>query len=212
MTSASDVQFWDRVAQKYARTKISDPAGYARTMDRTRALLKPGDRVLEPGCGTGTTALALAGSVHSYLATDISPQMIAIAKGKHAANPVAGLTFRTGTTASLVAQDAPFDAVLAFNFLHLVHDLPDTLRRIHEMLAPGGLFISKTPCIGDMNLLIRRIMLPAMRAIGKAPHVLVFGAAELRTQFPAAGFEILTEESHATKGKIIRPYIVARKA
>jgi hypothetical protein len=42
------------------------------------------------------------------------------------------------------------------------------LHSIHDMIFPGGLFISKTPCIAEMNLLIRRFMLPAMRAVGKA--------------------------------------------
>jgi len=211
MTTASDARFWDRAARKYARSKIADPGGYERTLERTRALLKPGDRVLELGCGTGTTALRLAGAVQSYLATDISPEMIAIADEKHAAGPIPGLTFRAETADSLSAQGTQFNAVLAFSYLHLVRDLPDTLRRIHDVLAPDGVFISKTPCVGDMNLMIRRVLLPAMRAVGKAPHVSVFRAGALSERFHAAGFDILVSESHATSGKDIRPFVVARK-
>jgi hypothetical protein len=33
-----------------------------------------------------------------------------------------------------------------------VRDLPDTLARIHTLLRPGGLFVSKPPCVGKMNL------------------------------------------------------------
>ena len=211
MTSASDARFWNRAARKYAKSKIADPGGYERTLAQTRALLNPGDRVLELGCGTGTTALRLAGSVQHYRATDISAEMIAIAHEKHAASPIPGLSFHVETAGAVPAQAVPFNAVLAFSFLHLVRDLPDTLRRIHDMLAPEGLFISKTPCVGDMNLMIRRVLLPAMRAVGKAPHVLLFRAPELSAQFRAAGFEILVSESHATRGKDIRPYIVARR-
>lgn len=211
MPLSGDAQFWDRAARKYAKSKIADLVGYERTLERTRALLKSADRVLELGCGTGTTALHLAGGVQSYRGADISTEMIAIADEKHAARTIPGLTFSTATAESLSAQGARFDAVLAFSYLHLVRDLPDTLRCIHEMLVPGGLFISKTPCVGEMNLLIRRIMLPAMRAVGKAPHVTIFDGAELKAQVSAAGFELIANERHATKGKDVRAFIVARK-
>jgi len=203
MSTASDARFWDRTSRTYARGAIADQAAYERTLDRTRALLGPEDRVLELGCGTGTTALRLAGDVHSYLATDISAAMIAIAEQKHAAAPVPVLAFRTATAEALTP--GPFDAVLGFNYLHLVRDLPGTLRRIHALLEAEGLFISKTPCVGDMN------PLPAMRAIGRAPYAGVFRAAELSRLIHAAGFDILAVESHATRGDDARPYIVARK-
>ena len=211
MSTASDARFWDRTSRKYATAAIADQAGYERTLDRTRAQLRPDDRVLELGCGTGTTALRLAGDVHSYLATDISAEMIAIAEGKRPAGPIPSPVFRTATTEALAPEDGQFDAVLGFNYLHLVRDLPDTLRRIHALLAAEGLFISKTPCLGDMNPLIRLALLPAMRAIGKAPYVSAFRAAELSQLIGAAGFDIRATESHATKGNDTRPYIVARK-
>ncbi|MEW6639897.1 MAG: class I SAM-dependent methyltransferase [Pseudomonadota bacterium] len=210
MSIASDARFWDRASRTYARGAIADPAGYERTLDRTRTLLGSGDRVLELGCGTGTTALVLAGHVQSYLATDISAAMIAIAEEKLVARAIPALVFRTATAEALTCEATAFNAVLGFNYLHLVRDLPGTLRRIHAMLAAGGLFISKTPCVGDMTPLIR-LVLPAMRMIGKAPYAGVFRAVELRQQIVAAGFDILASESHATKGRDNRPYIVARK-
>lgn len=190
---------------------IADRAGYERTLDRTRALLGSRDRVLELGCGTGTTALQLAGDVQDYLATDISVEMTAIANEGHAANPIPALVFRTATAEALAPDAAQFNAVLGFNYLHLVRDLPSTLRRVHALLAAEGLFISKTPCVGDMNPLIRFALLPAMRAIGRAPYAGVFRAADLSQHICAAGFDILATESHATKGNDNRPYIVARK-
>ena len=211
MPTPSDAQFWDREAPGYARTRIADPRGYERTLDRARALLRPGDRVLELGCGTGSTALRLAGVVHSYLATDISAGMIAIAEAKRTADPVPGLAFRTATADDVATEPAQFDTILAFSYLHLVRDLPGTLAHIHGLLRPGGLFLSKTPCVAEMNPLIRRVLLPAMRAVGKAPHVTLFTSAELSRQVYTAGFEILTTERHATKGKDLRPYIVAHR-
>ena len=211
MSAAGDALFWDRISRKYAADKIADQTGYERTLDRTRALLTPGDRVLELGCGTGTTAFRLAGGVQSYLATDISAGMIAIAEEKLAADPVPSLSFRTGTMETMTFEAGRFNAVLGFNYLHMVRDLPGTLRRIHALLAPADLFISKTPCLGDMNPLISLVLLPGMRAFGKAPYVSVFRQSELCRSINAAGFEILSTENHATRGNDRRPCIVARK-
>jgi ubiquinone/menaquinone biosynthesis C-methylase UbiE len=210
MSIASDARFWDRTSRKYAESAIADQAGYERSLERTRALLGSSDRVLELGCGTGTTALRLAGDVQGYLATDVSAGMIAIANEKHAAGPIPALVFRTATAEALTSEAVQFNAVLGFNYLHLVRDLPGTLRSIHALLAAEGLFISKTPCLGDMNPLIR-LALPAMRAIGKAPYAGVFRAADLSQHIAAAGFDILAIENHAAKGNDKRPYIVARK-
>jgi ubiquinone/menaquinone biosynthesis C-methylase UbiE len=211
MSITNDARFWDRSSRKYAISAIADPNGYERTLERARAHLQPGDSVLELGCGTGTTALRLADGVRSYLATDISGGMIAIADEKLAVESIPALTFRTATAEELVHEESRFDAVLGFNYLHLVRNVPDTLRSIHVLLKPGGLFISKTPCLGDMNPLIRLLLLPAMRAIGKAPHVSSLGASALEQLIIGAGFDVLVRESHASKGKDQRPYIVARK-
>lgn len=211
MSTASDARFWDRISKKYARDAIADQGGYERTLDRTRTLLKPDDRVLELGCGTGSTALRLAGDVSSYLATDISAGMIAIAREKLAASPIPALSFHTATAEDAMLERGRFNAVLGFNYLHIVRDVPGTLRRINTLLAPEGLFISKTPCLGDMNPLIRHVLLPGMRAIGQAPYVSVFRQAEFCRLVSAAGFDILATENHATKGNDRRPCIVARK-
>ncbi|MDO8324723.1 MAG: class I SAM-dependent methyltransferase [Phenylobacterium sp.] len=211
MSTASDARFWDRISRKYAKDAIADLGGYERTLDRTRALLNPDDQVLELGCGTGSTALRLAGDVRRYLATDLSAGMIAIAREKQAASPIPALAFQVATAEAPTLEAGGFDAVLGFNYLHMVRDVPGTLRRIHTLLAPRGLFVSKTPCLGDMNPLLSGVLLPAMRAVGRAPYVSVFRQAELCELVSAAGFDILAAENHATKGDDRRPCIVARK-
>lgn len=211
MSTESDARFWDRTSQKYARDAIADQGGYDRTLERTRALLNPDDRVLELGCGTGSTALRLAGAVKSYLATDLSAGMIAIARDKRSAAVVPTLAFQVATAESALFGSGRYDAVLGFNYLHMVRDVSGTLRRIHALLAPGGLFISKTPCLGDMNPLLGRVLVPGLRAIGKAPYVSVFRQAELCRLVNSAGFDILATENHASRGNDRRPCIVARK-
>lgn len=207
MTETKDTRFWNKAAQKYAESKISDQEGYERSLERYHALLGADDRVLELGCGTGSTALALAPGVSSYLATDLSDEMISIARAKPGAAP--GLSFQVATAEDLV-DGGGFTAVLGLNYLHLVHDLPTTLARIYELTAPGGMFLSKTPCVGQMSPLIR-MAIPVMQWVGKAPHVAVLTEDDLTQAITAAGFTIESTEYHGSKGKDVRAVIVARK-
>lgn len=211
MSMSADTEFWNRAAPKYAAGPVADIGGYERTLARVQGLLGPADRVLELGCGTGSTALRLAGGTASYVATDFSAQMVAIAEEKLAAAPVGGLSFRVASAEALALEAPRYDAVLGFNYLHLVGDLRGTLAAIHEILAPGGLFVSKTACLADMNLFIR-MAVPLMQLVGKAPHVNVFTAAALAEAVSEAGFQIVAIEHHASKGKDWRPVIVARKS
>ena len=211
MSIERDIRFWDRTARKYVKAAVADPAGYAQTLERTRARLCSGMRVLELGCGTGTTAFQLAPDVHSYLATDISSAMIAIARHRLADRPIPQLSFCAAAAEGLVTASGRYNAVLGFNYLHLVRNLQATLRSIHDLLEPAGLFISKTPCLQDMNPLMRAIVLPAMRVVGIAPYVGAFPSSGLEQQIAATGFDIVAVERHASGGKDARPYIVACK-
>ena len=103
-----------------------------------------------------------------------------------------------------------FDAVLAFNVLHLIVDRASTYARVHRLLRPGGLFITKTPCLGEMNPLIR-LALPVARAIGKAPTVKVFRAKDIEQEIAAAGFTIVERARHGTARKDPRIFIFAQK-
>ncbi len=203
--------FWDKIALKYANSTLSDQAGYEKTLKRVGSFVWPKAEVPELGCGTGTSALQLATTASRYTATDISPGMIAVAAEKLVKSPTANLGFEVATAETLVREQRQFDVVLGFDYLHLVSDLEETLGSIHALLKPGGLFISKTPCLGNMNPLIR-LAIPVMRLFGKAPDtVLTFSMDGLQKAIEKAGFEIETREFHGTKGKDVRPFIVARR-
>ena len=210
MSTTESERFWDQRARKYAAGTIGDVAGYERTLERTRAHIGAQDSVLELGCGSGSTALRLAEGAARFLATDISAEMIAIAREKLMETPVAGLTFRQATAERLAVEEARFDVVLGFNYLHLAGPPDETLGHIRELLVPGGLFISKTPCVSDMNPLVR-LAVRVMQAIGKAPGVSRVSEQGLREALERAGFEVLVCERHASKGRDDRPFIVARK-
>ncbi len=204
-------RFWNRIARKYAADPIADQAGYEATLRRVEALLSTDQDVLEIGCGTGSTALRLAPSTRRLLATDVSSGMIAIAREKLAVAPVSPLHFAVADADVPVSDPAVHDTVLAFNLLHLVSDLDRTLAFVVRALRPGGLFVSKTPCISEMHPLVPRVALPLMRAIGKAPPVLCFTGQQLQDAIVGQGLVIDAIERHGTRGRDIRVFIVARK-
>ena len=147
----------------------------------------------------------------SLLATDVSSAMIAIANEKLAARPVPRLRFAVADADAPVSATAAYDTVLAFNLLHLVGDLDQVLGSVAQCLRPGGLLISKTPCVAEMNPLIPWLALPLMRAIGKAPSVVSFKVDALQAAITRQGLDIVAVERHGTRGKDIRAFIVARK-
>ncbi len=161
MTIAAATRFWDRIAERYAADPIKDMAGYERTLERTAALLKPTDSVVEIGCGTGTTALRLAPSVSRIIASDVSPAMIAIARKKAEAQGCANVTFEAraaeepGGPAGFTTPSWPSMSCIWSPIA------PAVLAEAHRLLKPGGLFISKTPCLKEMNPLIR-LAIPVM--------------------------------------------------
>ena len=102
--------------------------------------------------------------------------------------------------------------VLAFNVLHLLKDIPATLRAAHHALEPGGLLITKTSCLRSAKLPLRVIValiLPLMRLVGKAPYVKSLTKSELDLMIEAAGFQIVETVGSAKDPS--RHYVVARR-
>lgn len=206
------VRFWDKVADKYAKDRIADPEAYEYTLGRTLSYLKASDHVIEFGAGTASTALRIAPQVQSYLATDLSAQMVRIGREKLAESPVPGLSIRQGGIEASGSETC--DAVLAFNLFHLCADIPGTLTRLYEMLREGGLFISKTPCLADHPGWVKRtalrVAIPLMQMAGKAPRpVTLLRIKELDGMVRNAGFEIIETGNYPASAP--SRYIVARK-
>jgi ubiquinone/menaquinone biosynthesis C-methylase UbiE len=112
----------------------------AKVLDLAR--LKPGESVLDVGCGTGTLAIAAkrrvgpAGRVHGI---DASPEMIARAR-KKATKAGVEVTFENAVVEQLPFADGSFDAVLSTVMLHHLgrkarQQCASEMRRV---LKPGG--------------------------------------------------------------------------
>ncbi|KAA5601153.1 class I SAM-dependent methyltransferase [Blastochloris sulfoviridis] len=204
MAKAGHVKFWDRIADRYAARPVKDPAAYEAMLADAAGRLGPTDRVLEIGCGTGSTAIRLAPHVAAWTATDFSPEMLRIARAKPAPENLRFVLADAGNA----FDGGPFDAICAFQVLHLVGDLPGTLSGIHANLKPGGLMIAKTWCFAEMGLKLRSLFL-ALRVLGMFPSAKALTKIALRQAIRDAGFEIEDERVFGTNPH--GPYIVARK-
>jgi ubiquinone/menaquinone biosynthesis C-methylase UbiE len=199
--------FWNGMAQRYADSPMRNPQMWEKTLELTRARLAPEASVLELGCGTGSTALRLAPHLGRYTGTDDASGMIGIAREKLAGTPVEGLSFDTARTGDGSLPEGPFDAVLAFNLLHLVPDLPATLAEARDLLKPGGYLITKTPCLGGNRYAALWPVVSVLRLIGKAPPLRFIGANRLEAQIAAAGFDILERGDYPPPSR----FVVARR-
>ncbi len=106
------------------------------------AHLKPGESVLDVGCGTGTLAIAArrhVGSGGDVTGIDASPQMLARAERK-AKKAGAAVHFTRAAAQALPFPDARFDAILA---TVMFHHLPrkgraECAAEMRRVMKPGG--------------------------------------------------------------------------
>ena len=198
--------FWNRVARRYAAMPMRKPETWEETLARTARHLHPGAQVLELGCGTGSTALRLAPHVAHYTATDDAAEMIAIATERAADLPT--LHFKQGRPGDGSLPQGPFDAILAFNLLHLLPDLPAALAEARNLLKPGGLLITKTPCLGGPWLALWPIV-RILGVFGKAPPIRFLSPTTLEARITASGFTILDRDDLPRRPP--SRFLVARK-
>lgn len=205
--------FWDKISEKYAKTPISNEEAYQLTLNKTRGYLKQDDLVLEVGCGTGSTALLLAGDVRQIVASDYSDKMLDVGRRNAQAQNIGNVKFVQADVCDAVLAGESYDAVLAHNILHLLEDIPAAISTIHERLKPGGFFISKTVCQfgagAPLKWRLMKLILPLMQMIGKAPYVNFMTVQELEGLITDGGFRIV-ESGNYPKTHISR-YIVAQK-
>lgn len=202
-------EFWDKKAAGYAQSPISDEATYQRKLAETQRLFTPDMRILEYGCGTGTTAIQHAPYVQHIDAIDISGNMLDIARSRARAAGVDNIDFKRATLAQYDADAASLDAVLALNVIHLLPDRETVLRETARILKPGGMFVSSTACLGNSWLRLIKLLVPAGKRLGIMPDLFILSENELAGEIQRAGFEIESQWHHG-KGDI-GVFIIARK-
>jgi ubiquinone/menaquinone biosynthesis C-methylase UbiE len=103
--------------------------------------VRPGDRVLEIGCGHGVAAALVCERLDGghLTAVDRSPKMIEAAARRNAAHIEAGKAeFLVGSLEDIDLGERRFDKILAVR-VGLFHREPERAHRLAERwLAPGG--------------------------------------------------------------------------
>ena len=199
--------FWDWIASRYSKQPVADEASYRQKLAKTREYLTPESKVLEFGCGTGSTAIAHAPFVSYVLATDISANMVAIGREQADSAGLENIEFSQSSLLEIENVDAQWDVILGLNVLHLLDDCEREIQRAFELLKPGGVFITSTPCIADMPGVFKLIA-PVFKWIPFMPNLYPFSLDSLKSCLRRAGFEI---EYEWRPGPDKAVFIVARK-
>lgn len=200
-------KFWDKTANKYSKKPVPNEDVYQIKKDLTREYFTPESTVFEFGCGTGTTAISHAPFVKHVTATDISPEMLRIAKEKAEAADISNVTFKPWNVDADPISGTDYDVVMAHSILHLVEDLPGAIEKSHAMLKTGGILVSSTGCLADKMGFLRPVLW-FMKRIGKAPHIAFITTKSLEENLEGAGFK--TIHSWHPKGNV-DVFIVSRK-
>lgn len=171
VASAEYVVLKQSIYREYSRSYDEDRqrfvsgAALASRIDWALEPLKPGQHLLDLGCGSGELLLAALGRTRGQgrsVGLDLTPEMLALAgtrtggrTGLIQGNVLDGLPFQDGT----------FHLVTSLN---LVQELPSLaiqplLAQAHRVLKPGGAFRAVIPCMVEHNAASRAFREMAQR-------------------------------------------------
>lgn len=118
---------------------------------------KPGERILDLGCGTGHLTAKIAATGAKVVGIDRSPEMI-----QQAREQFLSLQFEV-MDAREIAFAEPFDAVFSNATLHWVTEPERAIAGIAKTLRPGGRFVAEFGGKGN----VRELMAAIERAWGR---------------------------------------------
>jgi trans-aconitate methyltransferase len=149
----------------------------------SRLAPRPGERILDLGCGDGTLTEAIAASGARVVGVDSSPEMIAAARAR-------GLDVRL-MDATRLAFEAEFDAVFSNAALHWVRDANAAVAGVHRALKPAGRFVAEFgghTGVAAISVAIRAVL--ALRQISYDWPWYFPTADEYRERLETHGFEV----------------------
>ncbi|MFC2038438.1 class I SAM-dependent methyltransferase [Chloroflexota bacterium] len=202
-------RFWNRQAGSFTdheeKVRLDDNWDYKSIL----RYLGANDTVLDYGCATGIISNAIAckaGEVHGI---DISSTMIEMAATKARERNIKNVHFAHATIFDNKYQEESFDMVIAFRVLHMLEDSPAVVRRINQLLKPGGIFISVTACMSSYKPFLGFVV-SLLGKTGMIPeHINFFKLPELQALMTGQDFQIV--ECEKMDDSVPHYCIVARK-
>jgi len=197
---------WDSVAHGWEKWWRTIEIGAEKVSRRLIELasIKVGSKVLDISTGIGEPAITAArevGNTGQVLATDISSEMLSIAK-QRAIN--AGLqrviAFKQGDTGTIELPNSTFDAALCRFGLMFLPDLDNALLNIYGSLVNGGRFAAAVWTSPEKDSLFTSTMNTVMKETRTSPPPGVPGPFSLsdesllRNYFVNSGFKDVTIE------------------
>lgn len=127
--------YYDFVTQAFSRIR-------SRAIAQLR--LKPGDTVLDFGCGTGLSFALIErfiGPDGRIIGVELSPAMLAKAREKISIHEWENIYLIEGNAEEVTLSPASVDAVLSF-YTHDIMSSPQAVERAIQALRPGGIFVA----------------------------------------------------------------------
>jgi arsenite methyltransferase len=171
------------------------------------AELKPGEVVLDLGCGAGFDCFLAArqvGETGRVIGVDMTPEMISKARNNAAKGGFTNTEFRLGEIEYLPVADGSVDVIISNCVINLSPDKPQVFKEAYRVLKPGGrLVISDVVATAELPPKIKNNM-------GVLYSSCVSGAAtirELESILQQSGFTQITIEPKDESKEFIKDWV-----
>jgi len=191
---------FDGVADRYDRTNTILSFGRDRAWRRATAAtldLRPGEKVLDLGAGTGISTVDLGRSGAYAVGADISLGMLGVGRRVRPQVPLVA-----GDALALPFADASFDAVTISFALRNVSDTSAALREMARVTRPGGRLVvcefahPTVPLFRTVYLSYLMRSLPAVaRRVASNPDAYVYLAESIRAWYDQRALAAVIAES-----------------
>lgn len=206
-------KFWNLAAKSYDKIEGRLELIYNKIYSNLKRQVGQDDIVLDFACGTGTSSILISDKVKKIDAIDISSKMLENARLKAQERDIKNIEFIHADIYDKRFDENSYDIIIAIGILHLLIDNHQTVDRIYELLKPGGLFISSTPCLAEKMIFSYRLQILPVYFISKLrllPQVLrKYTIVDLEKLITSADFEII--ESERIYSKMSAYYVVSKK-
>ena len=149
-------QDWTRVAPGWEKWDESLDHNMAFMNYRLvgEAHVRPGQRILDLGSGTGYPALLAAQAVGprgNVVGLDLADAMLDVARRKAKALGLTNIRFQAGDVSTLPFDAGSFDAVISRFCLMFLPDVPKAAAEIARVLKPGGYLAAAVWSLPEKN-------------------------------------------------------------